>query len=119
MSLREHAAGPMRSRFERSSTLATAASLVALLSAMPIAAQAADQPQAAQADVEEIVVTGSRIVRDGYEAPTPVTVIGVEQLQDSGKVSIFDTIAQFPTFAGNTTPQNSSGSVASGGAGAS
>src|SRR6185503_10723749 len=30
-------------------------------------------PQAAQApQVEEIVVTGTRIIRDGYEAPTPL-----------------------------------------------
>ena len=36
---------------------------------------------AAPATVDEIVVTGTRIVRDGYQAPTPLTVLGEEQLQ--------------------------------------
>ncbi len=36
-------------------------------------------PAQAQApDTESVTVTGSRIQIQGYEAPTPVTVIGVE-----------------------------------------
>jgi hypothetical protein len=42
-------------------------------------AQAAESAQAAAtSDIEEVVVTGSRIVRDGYEAPTPLTVVTAE-----------------------------------------
>src|SRR6185295_4284819 len=70
--------------------LTAGASMIALLASMPletaIAADAAAQQAQAPA-VEEIVVTGSRIVRDGYEAPTPVTVVGAEQLQDASKVN--------------------------------
>jgi outer membrane receptor protein involved in Fe transport len=76
-------------------------------------------PQAAQApSVEEIVVTGSRIVRDGYEAPTPVTVVGVEQMQQSGFANLFDTVRQMPAFglssdgtraAGNSVSSGSQG----------
>ena len=62
-------------RFMGQVTVTTAVSLVALLAAMPTTpAHAADAQQAQSPAVEEIVVTGSRIVRDGYEAPTPVTV---------------------------------------------
>ena len=38
---------------------------------------------ATEASVDEIVVTGTRVVRDGYEAPTPVSVIGVEEIEDA------------------------------------
>ncbi len=53
--------------------LAGTASLITLLCAL--AAHAADTPQlahAAAAAVDEIIVTGTRVVRDGYQAPTPV-----------------------------------------------
>ena len=57
--------------------------------------------QAAQAPrVEEIVVTGSRIIRDGYEAPTPVTVVGVEEIQNAAKPNVFDAIATMRPGAG-------------------
>ena len=36
--------------------------------------------QNAQDELTEVTVTGSRIARDGYEAPTPVSVLGMEQL---------------------------------------
>src|ERR1700735_747090 len=62
-------------------------------------AQAAPQTaqNTAQAPVEEIVVTGSRVVRDGYQAPTPVSVLGVEQLQASATPNIADTINELPS----------------------
>src|SRR5690348_5303014 len=66
--------------------LATTSALAILVSALPGSqsayAQTAPAPQTGQApNVEEIVVTGTRIVRNGYEAPTPVTVVGVEALE--------------------------------------
>jgi hypothetical protein len=72
-------------RLMKARALATtsAIALAASAFAAPHAAMAADAPQTAQAPVEEIVVTGSRVVRDGYEAPTPVSVMGVEQIKTS------------------------------------
>ena len=50
-----------------------------------LAGNAAAQQQTAQssqeAQVEEIIVTGTRVLRDGFEAPTPLTVMGVEELE--------------------------------------
>ena len=40
------------------------------------AAEAALAQPAPPADKSEVVVTGSRIVRNGYTAPTPLTVVG-------------------------------------------
>lgn len=63
---------------------------------------------------EEVVVTGSRVVRDGYEAPTPVTVLGIEQLQAEAPVNIANAINQLPILAGSGTPQNFAVSTSTG-----
>ena len=52
-------------------------------------AQAAQTAQD-EAAVDEIVVTGTRVVRDGYEAPTPVSVIGVEALDNVATSNLAD-----------------------------
>ena len=80
-------------------------SALALFAAVPHSAfAAAASDQSAQAGVEEVVVTGTRVIRDGYEAPTPLTVVGIEQLQDSGKQNIADTLNLMPVFQGSNTP---------------
>src|SRR3546814_9544822 len=57
-----------------------------MLSAAPALAQdAADAPEASQ-----IIVTGSRIVRDGYSAPTPVTVMSQADIAAQAPANISD-----------------------------
>ncbi len=68
-------------------------------SAAPSAAAPAISPEAAPVkakEVEEILVTGSRIRRLDLTTPAPVTVIGREQIQASGKVSIGDFLQSLP-----------------------
>ena len=66
------------------------------------APQARAQTAAAPAPaVDEIVVTGSRVVRDGYEAPTPLTVVSTESLEKSGVSNVADMMNQMPTFSGS------------------
>jgi outer membrane receptor protein involved in Fe transport len=65
-------------------------------------AQAATPPS----DLTEVVVTGTRIIRDGYEAPTPLTVVGVEQVQQQATPNIADFINTLPAFSGSQTSQN-------------
>jgi len=87
---------------------------------MPAAASAQEAPTAAQtqgalASLEAesgdaIVVTGSRITREGYEAPTPVTVVGAEQIQRDARASIGDTIRDLPAVGSSTSPANGQGS---------
>lgn len=55
--------------------------------------------------VEEVIVTGSRIVRDGYEAPTPVTVAVAEDLSKATPSSILKGLSELPQFAGSVTPE--------------
>jgi outer membrane receptor protein involved in Fe transport len=101
--------------------LATA-SAVALLAALPASAHAADAPnapgQSAQApNVEEIVVTGSRIIRQGYEAPTPVSVLGQNELQNMALGNVADAVARLPALQGDTIGQRTSSTVGGGTAG--
>ena len=81
----------------------TTVSMLAMLTATFAAAHTAQAQTApasaqAQASLDEIVVTGSRIVRDGYEAPTPVTVLGVEPIQQSGYPDLFSVVRTMPAF---------------------
>lgn len=65
----------------------------------------------------EIVVTGSRIVRDGYSAPTPVTVLGAAEINAQKPANISDFVNTLPAIGVGSTAQNSSGSLSDGTAG--
>jgi iron complex outermembrane receptor protein len=92
------------------------ATALAIAAANPAMAQA--QPQTAQTDaVDEIVVTGTRVVRDGYQAPTPLTVVGIEELLQAPQENLADFVNDLPSVANSTTPQGSATSASSGAAG--
>ncbi len=74
----------------------TSVSLLAL--AQPAVAQAAEDSETA------IVVTGSRIARDGTEAPSPVTVIGTDLLEQRATTNVADTLNELPLFRPLVTP---------------
>jgi outer membrane receptor protein involved in Fe transport len=68
--------------------------------------------------LEAITVTGSRIARvDGYEAPTPVSVLGAEDLNKMATTTIADSVNRLPAFANSQTPRNRSSNISSGTAG--
>jgi outer membrane receptor protein involved in Fe transport len=61
----------------------------------------------AEAGVEEIVVTGSRIVRNGFQAPTPVTTLASDALQNRAPSNIPDALNQLPQFRGSQSNNQS------------
>lgn len=66
---------------------------------------------------QDIVVTGSRTIKDGSRAPTPVTVVSAEQLQASAPGTVGEGLNQLPAFRGSSnasTGQTSSTSANSG-----
>jgi len=68
--------------------------------------------------LEELVVTGSRIARsDGFEAPTPVTVLGVQDINAAPAANLAEFVNQIPAVIGSVSPQNSNASISSGAAG--
>ena len=76
--------------------------LCASVSALSLASHAhAQATQSAEADVSEVVVTGSRIVRNGNNAPTPVTVATTEQLALTTPTNIPDALNKLPAFTGS------------------
>jgi outer membrane cobalamin receptor len=89
-------------------------SAVALTAA---ASAALAQPAADTGSVESVVVSGSRLVTSGAEAPTPVTVVTAEQLQLAAPRNIVDGILQLPVFKGSLSVANqSTGTTSSNGA---
>jgi len=110
----------VRSRVKTNALASVSGLALAVFAAAPAAQAQSPAPQSAQAPVvEEVVVTGSRIVRDGYEAPTPVTVIGAEQLMDAAKPNVFDAIATLPAFSGNINLSTSTAGISMGTGGSS
>ena len=76
-------------------------------------AQPAQDEEASQ--VEEIVVTGSRIRRDPTTAPTPLIQVSRETLLTSGQNTVIDYLATIPALAQSTIPSDTTGSLNSGG----
>jgi outer membrane receptor protein involved in Fe transport len=69
-------------------------------------APAADAaPSSDEAMAGEIIVTGSRITRDGYDAPTPTTVISAEDIEARAPANIADYVNQLPQLIGSTSPR--------------
>lgn len=62
----------------------------------------------AQDTPEEIVITGSRIVRRDLEAPSPIITVGVADFEQSSNVSVETVLNQYPQFNPGTTQFNSS-----------
>ncbi|MBU3079307.1 TonB-dependent receptor plug domain-containing protein [Sphingomonas quercus] len=74
----------------------TASLAVGTALAQPAAAPASDS-------TEEVVVTGSRIITNGYQAPTPVTVVSTAELLKKAPESIAEGLRSLPQFSGANT----------------
>lgn len=91
----------------RSALLMSAAS--ASLLAAPSIAQA--QTAGEGVDVGEIVVTGSRIRRDTFSSPQPLSVVSAQAIRESGNTSIGDILLDQPSINPNQNQQNTSGTL--------
>ncbi|HEU4779419.1 MAG TPA: TonB-dependent receptor [Steroidobacteraceae bacterium] len=60
------------------------------------AAFAQEQDQDASESMDEVVVTGSRIVSPNLQSISPITAIGAEELNIAGKARIEDVLNQLP-----------------------
>ncbi len=94
----------------RTGRLGVAMTAIALVHSAPALAQEAtvaqDSVEAAPAD--QIIVTGSRVTRDGFEAPTPVMVLTQEDIQNTSPTNnIADFVNQLPALAASIRPSNS------------
>ena len=102
--------------------LSTVSALALAAFMAPHAARAAEatppaQNQSAQSELEEIVITGSRIIREGYEAPTPLSVLDAATLERAPAANIAEYVNTLPVFAGSQQPNTQQNGISSGNAG--
>src|SRR5690606_12067483 len=67
-----------------------------------------DRSSASFALAEEgdpIIVTGSRVVRSGFNSPTPTTIINADQLDRRAATNVADILAETPAFQSSSNPQ--------------
>ena len=85
----------------------TVAAAVALAIAMPALAQE---------ELQEVRVTGSRIVQaPGMFTPTPVTSVAAEELKNLSPANLIESLNTLPVFSGNSSQQVALGGQNSGG----
>ncbi len=93
-----------RSSLLRSSMLASFAGVLSAASAsLAVAQEAPTQDQATE--VDEIVVTGSRIRVQDYVASNPVVSVTAEAIQNSGQTNLTDYLTEVPALAQSLTLQ--------------
>jgi outer membrane receptor protein involved in Fe transport len=86
---------------------------VAQTTTSPTVAPAA-APAADPADDVLIQVIGTRVVRDGYQSPTPVSVVGAEEIARSATPNIADYVNTLPAISGSSTPRTTVAQVGAG-----
>ena len=75
-------------------------------SAATISSQSpAQQKEEEDKTLQEVVVTGSRIVRAGYDTLEPASVITSDYIQSRGLTNIADALNESPGFGTATTPE--------------
>ena len=70
-----------------------------------VQSQPVTTPQEEEPVGAELVVTGSRIVRNGNQAPTPTTVLSADDIQERNPTNIADYITQLPSMGTGNTPR--------------
>jgi outer membrane receptor protein involved in Fe transport len=76
--------------------------------------QAAAAPAAEEAGEDTIVVTGSRIERKGFTAPTPTTVFGATELKQSASVNLQQALNDLPQLRNSVSPSQSQANTSAG-----
>ena len=75
----------------------TVASLLAGVSVLALASQAMAQSDSKSESVEAVTVTGSRVITNGNDMPTPVTIVTPESLTEFLLAHGFKDVVEAPT----------------------
>src|ERR1700733_8229071 len=82
-------------RAKRRLALSSSTAVLAMLISAPAMAQA-------QESTESVVVSSTRIMSAGFDAPTPTTVISSEDLTKQAEPNVFTTVTELPSMMGYT-----------------
>ena len=74
---------------------------VAFAQAAPTQAESQAAPAQADGPLEEVKVTGSRVISNGNDSPTPVTVVTTDQIQAVQPSRLADNLNDLPVFSGS------------------
>lgn len=87
------------------SLLAGVAAILVPVQSLAQEAEPAVQPESSAASgTAEILVTATRIARDGYTAPTPTTVVSQQFVEQRAIVNIGDALNAVPAFRAAVSP---------------
>jgi outer membrane receptor protein involved in Fe transport len=107
-------------RHRRSLKMGVSALAVALVAGSPAAGQTTATPPASAADDQDsgdtIVVTGSRIDRAGYDAPTPTIRVTAQELSIGGRTNVAAALNDLPQFRATSSPQTTGTNTGAGSA---
>ncbi len=101
---------PSRTHLKRRAL--TMVSMAALMAA--VAPGVIGTAHAQEEATENVTVSASRIMRDGYQAPTPTTVLGAEDIAAQAQTNVFAAVNQLPSLMGSQGVQNNTGGTGSG-----
>ena len=66
---------------------------------------------ASAATIETVTVTGSRVIANGNDAPTPLTVVSLGELKVNTPSNVPDALNKLPIFNGSRSPRTTGGST--------
>lgn len=85
---------------------AIAAAGICTFPGLAVQAQTNTPVGAADLRLEEITVTGSRVITSGNDAPTPVTVISPEAVMATKPATLYENLTDMPVFSGSRGASN-------------
>jgi hypothetical protein len=65
-------------------------------------------------ETENVTVSASRIVRDGFQAPTPTTVLAADDIAAQAQPNLYAAVNQLPSLMGSQGTANNTGGTGGG-----
>jgi iron complex outermembrane receptor protein len=96
-----------RMRHVPKSALLCMAVHLALAGVTPVFGQSSSADGAPEGVINEVVVTSSRVVADGFSAPTPTSTLTAADLEKTAPLNVTEALAQIPTFRTSLQPSSS------------
>ncbi|PQA86872.1 TonB-dependent receptor domain-containing protein [Hyphococcus luteus] len=91
-------------KYSCANILAMTASPAVVAASLFFSTAYAQSEEASTADDDTIVVTGTRLSRSGFSAPTPTTVIDGDSIQKAAETNVADVLNDLPAFRAQGTP---------------
>jgi len=91
---------------DQKSTVSIIALLASLFSVPVCVQQASAQPAGTPESTESVVVTGSRVISDIANSPTPITAVNTQQLLSTTPTNLADGLNKLPIFQNSASNRN-------------